>query len=116
MISRKNRFRGHRSLDYIYRNGKSFKSGGMGIKATPGKGEDYRLAVVVSKKVSKSAVKRNRIRRRIFEQFRKMRAEYGNPIKQDIIITAFKDDLATVPAEKLEESLGKLLAGVDIKL
>lgn len=88
----------------------------MSIKSLPSRGEDYRLAVVVSKKVHKSAVKRNRIRRRIFEQVRRLRKEYDRPIQQDIIITAFKDDLADVPAEDLAEACRKLLAGIGIKL
>ena len=116
MISRKHRFRGHRSLDFVYRNGKTFKAGGMSIKTMPAKGEDYRLAVVVSKKVHKSAVKRNRIRRRVFEQFRLLRAEHGKPLKYDIIVTVFKDDLATIPAGELAGYCKKLLAGAGVKL
>lgn len=116
MISRKHRFRGHRSLDYIYRYGKTFKTGGMGIKTAPSKGEDYRLAVVVSKKVSKSAVKRNRIRRRLFEQFRKLRKEQDKPIKHDVIITVFKENLATMPSDELVTAFKKLLTGGGIKL
>lgn len=115
MISRKHRFRGYRSLDYVYRHGKGFRTDGIGIKVSPSKKEDYRLAVVVSKKVHKSAVKRNRIRRRVFEQFRQIRKSNGQPIKYDIIITAFKDDLAIMPADKLANSCKKLLTGVGIK-
>lgn len=115
MISRKNRFRGRASLDYVYKNGKSSKNGPLGIRAIPSRREDYRLAVVVSKKVHKSAVKRNRIRRRMFEQFRILRAEHGQPIKYDIIITAFSDNVVELPAGELKESCKKLLAGVGIR-
>ncbi|HYF96749.1 MAG TPA: ribonuclease P protein component [Patescibacteria group bacterium] len=108
MISRKNRFRGHKSLDYTYRHGKSYRSGSLGMKTAPSRGQDYRLAVVVSKKISKSAVKRNRIRRRIFEQFRQMRAEHNHPIKHDIIVTVFSDDVATMPSDQLTVLCKKL--------
>ena len=101
MISRKNRFRGHKSLDYTYRHGKSYRTGSLGMKAALSRGEDYRLAVVVSKKVSKSAVKRNQIRRRIFEQFRQTRAQHNLPIKYDIIVTVFSDDIADMPTNQL---------------
>jgi ribonuclease P protein component len=116
MISRKHRFKGRKSLDYTYRKGRPAKHGALGIRAVPSRGEDYRLAVVVSKKIHKSAVRRNRIRRRIFEQFRKMRVEYEKPIKYDIIITAFSDELATIPAEQLAEDTKKLLNGAGIVL
>lgn len=115
MISRKHRFRGHRSLDYIYKKGRTGKAGAMSIKFMPSRGEDYRLAVVVSKKVSKSAVKRNRIRRRIFEQFRLIRKEQAEPIKFDIIITAFRDNLAEMPAEELAKNIRKLAELLGIK-
>ncbi len=87
----------------------------MGIKFIPSRGEDYRLAVVVSKKVSKSAVKRNRIRRRVFEQFRILHKNYGKPIKYDIIITAYKDDLVAMPADELSKNVSKLAAALGIK-
>lgn len=84
------------------------------MKFVPSRGEDYRLAIVVSKKVSKSAVKRNRIRRRIFEQFRKFRAEYDQPLKYDIIISVFSEDLATIPAAQLHETFNRLLSAARI--
>ena len=82
----------------------------------PSRGDDFRLAVVVSKKVSKSAVKRNRIRRRLFEQFRIIRAEHGQPIKYDIIITVFMEDLADSPASELTDSCKKLMLGAGLRL
>lgn len=112
MISRKNRFKGHRTLDFVYKKGRTAKAGSLSMKYLPTKREDYRLAVVVSKKVSKSAVKRNRIRRRIFEQFRLLRAEKGAPIKYDIIISVFKDDLVDMPAAQVSELCRKLTGHV----
>lgn len=112
MISRKNRFRGHKSLDFIYKRGKTVKAGPLSIKYILSRREDYRLAVVVSKKVSKSAVKRNRIRRRIFEQLRLIRKEVGAPIKYDIIITAFSDNLADMPSENLSALCKKLVSNI----
>lgn len=108
MISRKNRFRGHKSLDYTYRHGKTYKTGSLGMKAAVSRGQDYRLAVVVSKKVSKSAVKRNRIRRRIFEQFRQTRAQHNLPVKYDIIVTVFSDDIAEMSSDQLQALCKKL--------
>lgn len=68
---------------------------------------DYRMAVVVSRKVSKSAVVRNRIRRRIYEAVRKREADITGPY--DIVFTAFGDQLAIMPAsELLDRVYGKM--------
>lgn len=61
--------------------------------------KDYRLAVVVSKKVSKSAVVRNRIRRRLYEAFRVESPGFKAP--NDMVLTVFSDQLATIPAEEV---------------
>lgn len=70
--------------------------------------------MVVSKKVSKSAVKRNRIRRRVFELFRKARAEHGRPIPCDIVITVHGEQPAVWPADKLAATFHELLASAGI--
>ncbi len=70
---------------------------------------DYRLAVVVSRKVSKSAVVRNRIRRRIYETIRLSRAAAGAPWPYDMILTVFDDSLATMRAEALQAMIESLL-------
>lgn len=72
----------------------------------------YRAAVVVSKKVSKSAVVRNRIRRRTFEVLR----NYEDRIKQpyDIVITVFHDNMAEIPHEELKTMLRTQLSQAGI--
>lgn len=100
MIALKNRFHGYGSLKYVYRNGKTVRGPLCAIKFTPNpKRTEYRLAVVVSKKVSKSAVVRNRIRRRLYEA---ARLQAGN-IKQphDIVLTVFSEQIATIPTEEV---------------
>ena len=64
---------------------------------------DYRVAVVVSKKVSKSAVMRNRIRRRIYEIIRLHEAAIDQPY--DIVLTVFHERLAAMPSKELAELL-----------
>lgn len=61
----------------------------------------YRLAVVVSKKVNKSAVTRNRIRRRLYEAVRRHEARIQAPY--DMVLTVFSEQLASLPAEELEQ-------------
>jgi ribonuclease P protein component len=66
MLSRTHRFHGYGSLKKVYANGKSVRGGLIGLKYLAGGSKPYRVAVVVSKKVHKSAVVRNRIRRRLY--------------------------------------------------
>lgn len=104
MISRKNRFHGHGSLRYVYRNGKTVRGPLCAIKYVDNpKRNEYRLAVVVSKKVHKSAVVRNRIRRRIYEAVR-LEAP-GMQGAFDIVLTVFSDQVASIPAEEVTKTV-----------
>ena len=69
--------------------------------------QNYRAAVVVSKKVHKSAVVRNRIRRRIYEQVRLYMN--NSPKLADMIFVVQNDKLAHVPASDLAEEVQQLL-------
>lgn len=100
MISFKHRFHGHGSLRYVYQNGKTVRGPLCAIKYAPNdRREDYRLAVVVGKKVHKSAVVRNRIRRRMYEAFRQHAPNFNNTY--DIVVTVFADTIATMPSDEL---------------
>jgi ribonuclease P protein component len=98
MISRKNRFHGYGSLKYVYRNGDTVRGPLFSVRYVNNhKRSEYRLAVVVSRKVHKSAVGRNRMRRRLYETVRSMADEISSPA--DIVITVFNDNLlAETPA------------------
>ena len=66
-----------------------------------------RFAVVVSKKVEKSAVKRNRIRRRVYEVLR--RNFDLIPKKKDYIFVIFSSDVAKIDFNELEKIMGELV-------
>ena len=68
MIPVKYRFHGHGSLRYLFKNGQAVRSRHLTVKyiANPRR-KQSRFSVVVSKKVHKSAVGRNRMRRRLYE-------------------------------------------------
>lgn len=107
MIPSPNRFHGHNSLRYVYANGKAVRSRCLTIKWVPNeRRKKSRISVVVSKKTLKSAVGRNRIRRRLYEYTRThlpaLNAVY------DIVIIATSPDLRTMPYEELEAELQKL--------
>jgi len=104
MISRLHRFHGHGSLKYVYQRGQTVRAAKTSLKYMLNERRStYRLAVVVSKKVSKSAVKRNRIRRRIYEVVRAREAEITKPY--DLVITVYDEQLATQPAAKLHQQI-----------
>lgn len=100
MISRAHRFHGYGSLRFVYRNGKTVRGPLCALRYVLNpKRRTYRLAIVVSKKVSKSAVVRNRIRRRLFEAVRLLEPKITEP--QDMVLTVFHENMATIPAEEL---------------
>jgi ribonuclease P protein component len=100
MISRTHRFHGHGSLRYVYQHGQTVRGPLTSIKFVPNKKRtSYRLSVVVSKKISKSAVVRNRIRRRLYEAFRSHEAEFTGIF--DMVVTVFHEQVATLPADEL---------------
>ena len=66
-----------------------------------------RVAVVVSKKVAKSAVERNKIRRRVYEA---LRINFDDmPKKTDYIFVVYSKDVKNIPFEELQKILGKLV-------
>lgn len=112
MISKKYRFHGHGSLRYVYQNGKTVRSSLMSLKFVANSHRpNYRLAVVVSKKVNKSAVARNRIRRRLYEAVRRQQENIG---PYDMVITVFGELVATIPADGIEKSVAVLLKNAKI--
>lgn len=101
MIHRHHRFHGHGSLRYVYTHGHVVRGPMLSLKfCLNPKRTSFRLAVVVSKKVMKSAVGRNRIRRRIYELVREEAAGVEQPF--DMVFTAFNEQLATLSAEELK--------------
>lgn len=92
MISRAHRFHGHNSLRYVYQHGQTVRGPLTALKFVHNqRRSSYRLAVVVSRKVNKSAVARNRIRRRLYEAVRLEEAHIALPY--DMVITVFHDEL-----------------------
>ncbi|HTE57643.1 MAG TPA: ribonuclease P protein component [Verrucomicrobiae bacterium] len=102
MIASSHRFHGYGSLRYVYQNGKTVRGPLSALKfVTNDRRKSYRLAVVVSKKVSKSAVVRNRIRRRLYEVFRQHESDISRPY--DMVLTVFHEQLATLPSEDIQK-------------
>lgn len=111
MLANIHRFHGHHSLDYVYRRGQSVRSPFCTMKFTPGKHQTYRVAVVVSKKVDKSAPVRNRIRRRLYEAIRLQADKLLS--NQDIVVNVFDDRFLTMPAAELSRSVKRQLEQIN---
>lgn len=67
MLAEEHRLRSSKDIDAVFRHGTGARNGGLLLKAKETDSEAVRVAVVVSTKVAKSAVKRNRIRRLVRE-------------------------------------------------
>ena|SRR5665213_886903 len=100
MISRTHRFHGYGSLKYTYNKGETVRGPLCSTKYVfnPRRSK-YRLAVVVNKKVNKSAVVRNKIRRQIYEVVRVVSDKITNPC--DIVITVFSDQILEISHDEL---------------
>ncbi|HET7320849.1 MAG TPA: ribonuclease P protein component [Candidatus Saccharimonadales bacterium] len=109
MLGRQHRFHGLGSLNFAYKQGQTVRGPLLSLKyAANPKRSSYRVAVVVSKKVSKSAVQRNRMRRRVYEA---LQGEGGN-IKQpyDLVFTVFSDQVMNADFSELQKQVRKLLS------
>jgi len=100
MITRSHRFHGHGSLRYLYTRGKTIRANPLTVRYIINTRRDtYRLAVVVSKKVHKSAIVRNRIRRRLYEIVRNNQDRITEPY--DIALIIFSPIIAEMEQPKL---------------
>jgi ribonuclease P protein component len=109
MLARKNRFHGYASLNLAYKQGQTVRTDDIALRfySNP-KRNNYRVAVVISKKIMKSAVKRNRVRRQIYSAVRsqsdKIRGSY------DLIFTVYNDGIYDIPESGLVTMISELMS------
>ncbi|MCK9438981.1 MAG: ribonuclease P protein component [Patescibacteria group bacterium] len=89
MFNQNNRLRKTKEIEKTFKNGKSFYSNVLGFKVLKNDLNESRFCVIISAKISKKAVERNKIKRRI-------RAIVNRDLKQikkgfDIIIIVTKN-------------------------
>jgi ribonuclease P protein component len=108
MLSRLNRFHGHGGVRRVYRLGKPARTNLATLHTLRGdKVKRTKVAVVVSRKVDKSAVRRNRIRRRVYEVVRRELPAIKAPT--ELVFTIYSPELATMPPDNLKKLLDELL-------
>jgi ribonuclease P protein component len=108
VISRRHRFHGSNSVQTVYRRGQSYRGPSLSVKICfRDETKPFRVAVVVSRKVSKSAVIRNRIRRRIYEAVRTDKLNLKNGT--DLVLTVFGEQFASMDAASVTDIIHNLL-------
>lgn len=108
MLASKYRFHGHGSLKYVFKNGDTLRSKHFILRITPNsRRQEVRVAVVVSKKIFKAAVKRNRIRRRVYETIRPKLTDVSSA--HDIAFIVVRPELLMLQASLLETEITDLL-------
>jgi ribonuclease P protein component len=108
MLAKAFRFHGHQAVRNAYRSGQSVRNelGSLHVHKNE-KHPRVRVAVVVSKKVDKSSVTRNRIRRRIYEVIR-LHPSHAS-FNQEMVFTVYDTEAATKDAETLKRDIYDLL-------
>ena len=87
MISQKYRFHGHASLKYVLANGTIARGKVLSIKFVDNARRHYsRVAIIISKKVLKHAVDRNRARRRLYEIMRQRLSQFKRVVDVAVMI------------------------------
>ena len=108
MLSKKYRFHSRGGVRYVYQKGKTIRKPKMSLVFVENTRGFTRLAVVVSKKVEKTAVGRNRIRRRVYEALRVNMINI--PKKTDYVFVVYSKDLLKMSFSEIEKLLGELVA------
>jgi len=105
VIAKKHRFHGHNSVSKV-RGGAARSPVCSLFYAKNKKGNDYKMAIVVSKKISKLAVDRNRIRRRLYELIRTEETFDGVAIQAVFVV--HNKSVADMPHTELKTTIMKL--------
>ena len=108
MLNKRYRFHSRGGVRYVYQKGKTIRKAKASLVFADNTRGFTRVAVVISKKVIKSEVGRNRVRRRVYEVIRKNFELL--PKKRDYIFVIFSKDVKDMPFAELEKMLGELVA------
>ncbi|MFC1687681.1 ribonuclease P protein component [Patescibacteria group bacterium] len=106
MLPEGNRLQRERDFSHLWRRGREIRTQGLRIRSVKTSNTKPRVGIVVSKKISKLATKRNRIRRVIKEALRPIIPSLRGERDYLIIVTPqFKE----IPPKKLSAQLITLL-------
>ena len=111
MSYRRRRFRGKHTPRSVLKTGQ--RARGKGLSLSFRSADKHRLAVIVSKKVSKKAVVRNRIRRRVYAELETIINTTQTP--QELVVTIYDLEFATMPVSELKQRLSDVLKIYQVK-
>lgn len=112
MLSSKYRFHSRGGVKYTYQKGKTIRTPKLSLVFAPNKKQKQRYAVVVSKKVLKTAVGRNHIRRRFYEA---IRLEFDPTLKLDCIFVIYSKEFTKMDFSQIRELIKNLLAKASVE-
>lgn len=107
MLSSKYRFHSRGGVRHTYQAGKTIRTPSISLVYAPNRRHHQRFGVVISKKVLKSAVGRNRIRRRIYEAIRLELPDFTYNF--DCLFVVYDKTLAKIPFRDLRTMVHDLL-------
>lgn len=113
MLASANHLRKASDITRVYRRGTYGAGGGLfSLKAAPSGQTLSRAVVVVSKKVSKRAVARNRMRRRLAALLQEIWTTV--PGGYDIVVSVHTAEVADIPADTLRQKLTSALVAARV--
>ena len=107
MLSKKYRFHSRGGVRYTYQHGKTIRDSKISLVFAINGRKKQRYAVVVSKKVLKSAIGRNRIRRRVYEAIRLELPTIQQPV--DCIFIVYTKEIGNIDFNELRSLIHNLL-------
>lgn len=109
MLPKHHRFHGPAGFRWVYSGGRSAHGRYLIVRIREQHDRPFQVAVVVSRKVHKSAVVRNRIRRRVYEAVRPLLATNDGPA---VIVTVRDPSVQMLPMRTLQQEIRGLLSKV----
>lgn len=95
MLPSANRLKKKKDFERVFKGGKSLKSPFLVLKVVDNKSKENKFGFIVSQKVSKKAVVRNKVRRRLGAIIRKLDVKKGNNFVFIALLGLDKKDFTT---------------------
>lgn len=106
MIAKKFRFHGYGALNFVLTHGQQKRGKVFSVKFVKNpRRKNSRIAVIISKKVFKHAVDRNRARRRVYEIARRSFKTFARDDNFDIAIMIYGREVNTMTGTDLVQQL-----------
>ncbi len=107
MLNKTYRFHSRGGVKYVYQHGKTIRRPDISLVFCDNERGATRVAVVVSKKINKTAVGRNQIRRRVYEA---IRLDFDKIKKsRDYIFVIYNRNLKNIPFKDLQKLIRSLI-------